>query len=236
MLEWTELMQKRGTRTDRPMKPQVVPHALNRFLADDAILAVDCGTVTTWAARHVRMREGMMFSASGLLATMGNALPYAIGASVAYPGRQVVALVGDGGLTMLMGELATLAKYQLPVKVIVIKNNTLGQIKWEQIVFEGNPQFGVDLQPIDFAMAARACGVAGYVVDDPGQVDVVLKQAFAVDGPALVEAVVDANEPPMPGHATMRQALHFAEAMLRGEPERSDILETVLKNQIRELI
>jgi pyruvate dehydrogenase (quinone) len=218
------------------MKPQVVPHALNRFLADDAIIAVDCGTVTTWAARHIQMRQGLLFSASGLLATMANGLPYAIGAAVAYPGRQVVAVVGDGGLTMLMGELATLVKYRLPVKVIVIKNNSLGQIKWEQIVFNGNPEFGVDLQPIDFTLVARGCGVPGFTVDDPAQVDAVLQEAFAIPGPALVEAVVDANEPPMPGHANLRQAWHFAEAMARGETDRSEIIKTVLRNQVRELI
>src|SRR5205085_12054765 len=94
-------------------------------------------------------------------------LPYSVAAALASPGRQVVALVGDGGFTMMMGEMATLVKYKLPVKVIVIKNNTLGQIKWEQMVFEGNPEFGVDLHPIDFALYARACGAAGFTVDDP---------------------------------------------------------------------
>src|SRR5207244_6935756 len=118
--------------------------------------------VTTWAARHIEMRGNMMFSASGLLATMGNGLPYALAAALAYPGRQVVALVGDGGFTMTMGEMATLVKYKLPVKVILFKNNTLGHIKWEQLVLEGNPQFGVDLQPIDFAKFAQACGAAGF--------------------------------------------------------------------------
>ena len=92
-------------------------------------------------------------------------------------------------------------KYKLPIKVIVFKNNTLGQIKWEQMVMEGNPQFGVDLQPIDFAAYARACGAGGFTVDDPENVDSVLRQAFAHPGPALVEAVVDANEPALPGHA-----------------------------------
>ncbi|MFL5329764.1 MAG: thiamine pyrophosphate-dependent enzyme [Gemmataceae bacterium] len=234
--DWDQLMDQRGSRTDLPMKPQVVPHTLNQFLTDDAIIAVDCGTVTLWTARHIRIRAGMMFSASGLLATMANALPYAIGAAIAYPGRQVVAIVGDGGLTMLMGELATVAKYRLPVKVVVMKNNSLGQIKWEQIAFNGNPEFGVELQPIDFAMVAQACGIAGFTVIEPAQLETVLHEAFATDGPALVEAVVDANEPPMPGHATMRQAWHFAEAMLRGDVQRSDIIKNVLKEKVRELV
>src|SRR5207248_5288370 len=204
------LLRTRADRPDRPLKPDVVAHHLNRLLADDAIVTTDCGTVTTYAARYLQIRERMMFSSSGMLATMGNGLPYSVAAAVAYPGRQVVCFSGDGGFTMMMGELLTLVKYQLPVKVVVFKNNTLGQIKWEQMVFEGNPEFGVDLQPIDFAAVARACGAGGFTVDDPANVEEVLGQAFAHDGPAVVEAVVDAHEPAMPGHVTMDQAWHFA--------------------------
>ncbi len=221
MKRWNQLMTERGTRMDKPMKPQVVTHALNQFLDDDAIIACDTGTVTTWTARHVQMRGNMMFSGSGLLATMGNAVPYAIAAAVAYPGRQVVAVCGDGGFTMLMGEMATLVKYKLPVKVIIMKNNVLGQIKWEQMIMEGNPQFGVELQPIDFAAHARACGAAGYTVDDPARIEPVLREAFAEPGPALVEAVIDPNEPPMPGHVTMDQAWHFARCWQAGNKGRA---------------
>src|ERR1700721_3429664 len=103
------------------------------------------------------MGVDMKFSLSGALATMANGLPYSIGAAVAFPDRQVVCVVGDGGLTMLMGELATLAKYNLPIKVIVIKNNVLGQIKWEQIAMDGAPEFGIELQPIAFAAVPLAC-------------------------------------------------------------------------------
>src|SRR5262249_53572758 len=111
MKEWNELMVERGTRRDKPMKPEVVAHELNRLLADDAIVATDSGTITTWIARHLVMRGSMMFSCSGNLATMACGLPYAVAAAVACSGRQVVAFVGDGGLTMLMGELATCVKY-----------------------------------------------------------------------------------------------------------------------------
>src|SRR6185312_7163319 len=142
--EWNELMDERSSRKDKPMKPQVVTALLNKFLADDAIIACDCGTVTTWASRYIKIRDNMMFSCTGMLATMANSLPYSVGAAIAHPGRQVVCFVGDGGFAMLMCELATIVKYKLPVKVIIIKNNTLGQIKWEQMVMEGNPQFGVE--------------------------------------------------------------------------------------------
>ncbi len=118
MKQWNELMHERGTRPDKPMKPQVVAHELNKLLADDAIVAGDTGTITTWIARHLIIRGDMMFSCSGNLATMACGLPYAIAAALAYPGRQAVAFVGDGGLSMLLGELATCVKYDLDVKVI----------------------------------------------------------------------------------------------------------------------
>ena len=133
------------------MKPQVVAYELNKLLNDDAIVATDSGTITTWTARHFHIRGNMQFSCSGNLATMACGLPYAIAAAVAYPGRQSFAFVGDGGLTMLMGEIATCVKYNLDVKIVVIKNNVLGQIKWEQMVFLGNPEYVCELQPIDFA-------------------------------------------------------------------------------------
>jgi pyruvate dehydrogenase (quinone) len=236
MGQWKQLMELRGTRKDKPMKPQVVTYHLNKLLDNDAIVTSDCGTVTTWTARYIEIRDEMKFSASGLLATMGNALPYSVAAAVAYPGRQVVCVCGDGGFTMMMMEIATLVKYKLPVKVIIIKNNVLGQIKWEQMVMEGNPEFGVELQPIDFAMYAKACGATGYTLDDPEQAEAVLREALAHPGPVVVEAVVDANEPPMPGNATMKQAFHFAESLMRGQRDAWGILKTVVKDKIREVV
>ena len=236
MKEWRDLMLERATRSDKPMKPQVVAHELNQILSDDAIVATDSGTITTWAARHIDMRGEMMFSCSGNLATMACALPYANAAAVAFPGRQVVAFVGDGGLTMLIGELATAVKYGLDVKIIVIKNDTLGQIKWEQMVFLGNPEYVCDLQPVDFAAAARAFGAAGFTADDPARCGDVLRQAFATPGPVVIEAVVDPHEPPTPPKVTMRQATHFAEALARGTPNARKIALTVASDTVREMI
>lgn len=236
MAKWNALMQVRGTRPDIPMKPQVVTWTLNKLLQDDAIVSSDSGTIATWSARHIEMRGRMQFSLSGSLATMANGLPYSIGAAVAYPGRQVVCIVGDGGLTMLMGEIATLVKYQLPVKVIVIKNNVLGEIKWEQLVMEGNPEFGVELQPIDFAGVAINCGAAGYTIEDPKQAESILRQALAHPGPAIIQAVVDANEPPMPGNITGQQTIRFIEALAKGEKDRWAIIKTVLKDKVREIV
>lgn len=236
MKGWNDLMKERGTRTDMPMKPQVVAYELNKLLKDDAIVSADSGTIATWAARYIQIRGEMQFSLSGMLATMANGLPYGVGAAVAYPGRQVVSIVGDGGFTMLMGEVATLVKYKLPVKVIIFKNNVLGQIKWEQMVINANPQFGVQLQPIDFAAYARACGAGGFTIDDPKDAASVLKEALEYDGPAIVEAVIDANEPPLPGKITTEQAINFAKALIGGERDRFDIIKTVLKDKVREVI
>ncbi|MFI5229530.1 MAG: thiamine pyrophosphate-dependent enzyme [Gemmatimonadales bacterium] len=236
MKDWRGLMKERGTRSDMPMKPQVVTYHLNKLLDDDAIVSGDSGTIATWAARYIDIRGTMQFSLSGSLATMANGLPYSIGAAIAYPKRQVVCIVGDGGFSMLMAELATLVKYDLRVKVILFKNNVLGMIKWEQIVLEGNPQYGVELQPIDFEAYAKACGAGGFTVDKPQDIEKTLKAALAHPGPALVQAVVDPQEPPMPGHITTEQALHFAKALARGEKDRWGIIKTLTEDKIREVI
>jgi thiamine pyrophosphate-dependent acetolactate synthase large subunit-like protein len=187
------------------------------------------------AARGIRIRRSQQFSCSGNLATMGPGLPYAIAAQAAYPGRQCVAFVGDGGFTMLMGEFATAVKYRLPIRVIVIKNNSLGQIKWEQMVFLGNPEYGCELQPIDFVKFAEACGGAGFRCERPEEVKKALSAAFRVDGPALVEAVVDPFEPPMPSMLKPKQALHMAESLARGQPNRARIALTLFRSKIRDL-
>jgi pyruvate dehydrogenase (quinone) len=236
MASWNELMKERGTRMDAPMKPQVITYELNKLLDSNAIITSDSGTIATWTARYIEMRDNMQFSLSGLLATMANGVPYGIGASIAYPGRQVVCIVGDGGLSMLMAELATLVKYNLPVKVVVMKNNVLGEIKWEQLVMEGNPEYGVELQPIDFAGVARSCGVAGFTITDAEDAANILRQALAHPGPALIEAVIDPSEPPLPGNITAEQALHFTEALAKGEKDRWKIIKTVLQDKVREVI
>jgi pyruvate dehydrogenase (quinone)/pyruvate oxidase len=173
---------------------------------------------------------------SGNLATMANGFPYAIAAQIAYPERQVVAFVGDGGFSMLMAELSTCVKYQLPVKIVVIKNNVLGQIKWEQMVFLGNPQYGVELQPIDHVKLAEACGARGVCIADPADCGRLMTEALAMPGPVVIEAVVDPNEPPLPPKITRDQALKFAKSLLRGEPNREKIALTALSDRVRELV
>jgi pyruvate dehydrogenase (quinone)/pyruvate oxidase len=235
MKDWWELMRTRAMRDDVPIKPQRVAWELSELAADDAILSADSGTNTIWAARQFRIRKNQKFSCSGTLATMACALPYSIAAKLAFPERQSIAFVGDGGFTMLMGEFLTAVKYKLPIIVVIIKNNTLGQIKWEQIVFLGNPEYGCELHNPNFAKYAEACGGVGFTVERPEDIRPVLEQAIATGKPAVVEVVVDPNEPPMPSKISAAQALHFAEALAKGQPEGGKIASTMFRNKLNEL-
>jgi pyruvate dehydrogenase (quinone) len=236
MKEWWEVIETRATRMDKPMKPQVVAWELGKQLREDAIVSCDSGTIATWWAREIPVKRGQMHSLSGTLATMAPGLPYTLAAQLAYPERQCIAFVGDGGFSMLMADFATAVKYQLPIKVVVIKNNTLGQIKWEQMVFLGNPEYGVELSPIDFAAFAHVCGGVGYRVEDPKNCGQTIEQFLNAPGPAILEAVVDPFEPPLPGKVKAEQALRFAESLARGEPNRGKIALTVASDKVRELV
>ena len=236
MREWWQKMEEEGSRQDLPMKPQVVAWELGKRLRDDAVVSCDSGTITSWFARHIPVKRGQMHSLSGTLASMANGLPYTIAAQIAHPERQCVGFVGDGGFTMLMGEFATAVKYGLPIKIVVIKNNSLGQIKWEQMVFLGNPEYECELQPIDFAAFARACGARGYTIEDPATCGAILDEALAYHGPVVIEAVVDPNEPPTPPKITAKQAAHFAEALAKGTPHGGKIALTVLADKVKEMV
>lgn len=144
--------------------------------------------------------------------------------------------VGDGGFSMLMAEFVTAVKYKLPIKIVIVKNNSLGQIRWEQMVFLGNPEYGCDLIRINFTQFARACGGADFAIEDPKSCCAILDQALATPGPVIVEAIVDPNEPPMPPKVTAKQAAHFVESLAKGTPDRSKIIETLVQDKVRELI
>jgi pyruvate dehydrogenase (quinone)/pyruvate oxidase len=233
MRAWWALMEERGTSDHTPMCPQVVSWNLPDLLPDDAILCGDSGTVTTWAAR-MRLRRDQKFSFSGTMCSMAAALPYAIGAQTAYPGRTVVAFTGDGSFTMMMGDFATLAQHRLPVKVVVMKNNTLGLIKWEQMLYLGNPEYGVDLAPVDFVKVAEACGGRGVRIEAPGRCREQLREALALDGPVLIEAVVDPLEPPWPPTITTDEQRKLIAAMRRGEVNTRPIGLTIGRHAVQE--
>ena len=166
---------------------------------------------------------------------MACALPYSIAAKLAYPDRQSVCFIGDGGFAMLMAEFLTAVKYDLPIVVVVIKNNVLGQIKWEQIVFLGNPEYGVDLHNPNFAKFAELCGGVGWTVERPEEIRPALEAALASRKPALVEVVVDPYEPPMPPKVAVGQVLRFAEALAKGQPGGGRIALTLFRDKLDEL-
>ena len=236
MKSWNSLLKEQSTRTDKPIKPQVIAKAVSDELEDNAIISTDSGTNTSWAARHIIIRKGMKFSVSGTLASMACGLPYAIAAQIAFPERQCVAFVGDGGLTMLMGEFATAVQYNLPIKIIVIKNNTLGMIRWEQMGFLGNPEFGVEFSPIDFARFAEDCGGKGYVINEPSEIKSKIHEAMKERKPTIVEAYVDPFEPPMPPKVEMEFVRNLAESFARGQPYAKRIGLTLFRNKVHEIL
>jgi pyruvate dehydrogenase (quinone)/pyruvate oxidase len=233
--DWRDILTKHGTNTGLPMKPDVVVHQLNKLLPADAIITTDSGTNTGLCAQHIELRDGMLFGVSGTLATMACGLPYAIAAAIAFPDRPVFAVVGDGGVSMLMAEFATAVKYNLDIKVVVIKNNMLGQIKWEQMAFLGNPEFGCELQPIDFAGVARACGGTGFSIVEPDRCARTLEAALAAKGLVVIEAEVDPNDPPLLPKIKYDHAKHMAEALARGTKGGRDIARKLLRNTITEM-
>ena len=236
MKNWNKLIKERSSRTDRPIKPQYIADILSDELEDNAIISVDSGTITTWAARHINLRKGMKFSVSGTLASMACSLPYAIAAQIAFPDRQSIAFVGDGGFAMLMGEFATAVQYDLPIKVFVIKNNTLGMIRWEQMAFLGNPEFGVEFTPIDFAKFAEACGGIGYSIKEPNQVRSTVRNAMKESKPTLIEAYVDPFEPPMPPKTDMVFVNNLAKSFAKGQPYKGRIGLTLFRDKVHEVL
>jgi pyruvate dehydrogenase (quinone) len=219
-----------------PIAPQYLMAAVSELATDDAILTCDSGTIATWAARHWTIRGDRQFYLSGNLATMAPGLPYAIGIQHAFPGRQVIAFVGDGGFAMLMAEFLTAVQHRLPVKVVINNNNALGQILWEQMVL-GYPEHGVRYpEPFaDYAAFATANGALGMKVTNPGELAGAIQLALNHPGPALLDVNVNPAEPPLPGKVEYEQAKNFALAFLRGQPHRATIATTLLKDRIQQL-
>jgi thiamine pyrophosphate-dependent acetolactate synthase large subunit-like protein len=197
MENWRKQLSQLENDKSTPIRPPFLAAAISRQLTDDAVIAIDTGAHTVFTARHLQVRPRQQVVVCGNLASMGPGLPYAIAAQLAYPGRQCVAIVGDGGFTMLMGELATAVLYNLPVKVIIFKNNQLAMDRFEQEEI-GSKEYGISLHPIDFVQIAQACGAEGYRCSDPAELSNVLKQAFDSPHAAVIEVEVDPDTPPDP--------------------------------------
>jgi pyruvate dehydrogenase (quinone)/pyruvate oxidase len=219
-----------------PIAPQYLMGVVDSVAADDAILTCDSGTIATWAARHWTIRGERRFYLSGNLATMAPGLPYAIAMQHAFPGRQVIGFVGDGGFAMLMAEFLTAIQHKLPIKIVINNNNSLGQILWEQMIL-GYPEHGVRYpEPfVDYAAFAAANGAYGAKVTKPGDLEGAVREAFGHQGPALVDVNVNPQEPPMPGKVDYDQAKKFAEAFLKGQPHKATIATTLLADKIQQL-
>jgi len=233
---WRKRMASLENPDREPIAPQYLISVVNEAAAEDAVLTCDSGTIATWAARHWTIRGDRQFYLSGNLATMAPGLPYAIGIQRAFPGRQVIAFVGDGGFAMLMAEFITAIKHDLPVKIVINNNNSLGQILWEQMVL-GYPEHGVrHPEPfVNYAAIATANGAFGVKVVRPGELPGAIQEAFSHDGPVLVDVNVNPEEPPMPGRIEYEQAKKFAQAFLRGQPHKATIATTLFKDKIQQL-
>ncbi len=203
-----------GNSNKAPIHPQYVARVLDKLAADDAVFSCDVGTPVIWAARYLRMNGKRRLMGSFNHGSMANALPQAIGAQATYPGRQVITLSGDGGLSMLMGDLLTLKQHELPVKVIVFKNESLAFVELEQKSV-GFLDFATDLRSPDFAKIAEGAGLLGLTARTPDQVEPMIAQALKHDGPALVEVLVARQELAMPPTITLEQAKGFSLFMLK---------------------
>jgi pyruvate dehydrogenase (quinone) len=225
----------RDRSNDSPLHPQYVAATVDKLAADDAIFTVDVGTPCIWVARHVRMNGTRRLVGSFNHGSMANALPHAIGAQASHPGRQVVTLSGDGGIAMLLGELITLRQQHLPVKVVVFNNGALGFVELEMKA-AGIPTFGTDLDNPDFAGIARAIGLFGATVDKAGDLEDTLRQAFAHDGPALVDVHTVREELSLPPNITYDQikgfTLYATRTILSGSGEE---LVDLAKTNLRQL-
>lgn len=240
LTEWWKLVEDRAMTEADPINPQRVFWELSPKLPDDVIIAADSGSSTNWYARDVRMRRGMRSSLSGTLATMGPAMPYAVGAKFAHPSRPVLAIEGDGAMQMNgMNELLTVGKYwhkwaDPRFVVLVLHNNDLNQVTWEQRAMSGDPKFSVtqDIPDFDYARFAEMCGLEGIRVDDPDGIARAWEQAFSAARPTVIDAVVSADVPPIPPHIEWKQAKSLMSAMLQGDPDLGGIVRQSTKQAL----
>jgi pyruvate dehydrogenase (quinone) len=241
---WWRLIDERAEMSANPLNPQLVFHELSKRLPDRAILTSDSGSAANWYARNIRIREGMMGSLSGTLATMGAGMPYAIAAKFAHPDRPVIGLIGDGAMQMNgINEMITVSKYHerwadQRLIVMVLNNRDLNQVTWEQRAMNGDPQFAgsQDLPDFPYARYAEMVGWHGIRVDRPEQVGPAWDEALSAGRPVLYEAVTDPEVPPLPPHITVAQARAFTSAVLSRDPNATQMVRQSLKQKAQEFL
>jgi pyruvate dehydrogenase (quinone) len=242
--DWWELLDERAHEDADPINPQRVFSELSTRLPDNAIISSDSGSAANWFARDLKVRTGMKASLSGTLATMGPGVPYAIAAKFAHPDRVAIALVGDGAMQMNgSAELLTAAKYwqrwsDPRLIVLVVHNNDLNQVTWEQRAMEGDPRYDASQQIPDFPYASYAelIGLKGIRVDDPDAVGPAWDEALAADRPVVIDAITDPSVPPLPPHITFEQATNFARAVLHGDSQRRGMITQSVKQMFGDLV
>ncbi len=235
--DWWKTLESRAMRSAHPVNPQRVFWELSPRLPDGCILTCDSGSAANWYARDLKIREGMIASLSGGLATMGPSVPYALAAKFTHPDRVAIAMAGDGAMQMNgVNELITIAKYwhewQDPrLVVLVLNNRDLNQVTWEQRVMAGDPKFEAsqDIPDFPYARYAELLGLCGERVDNPDKLGDAWERALSADRPAVLEVITDANVPPLPPHVTVKQARAYAQSVLRGDPDRSHYVMATIK-------
>jgi pyruvate dehydrogenase (quinone) len=241
---WWDIVEDRATTAANPINPQRVFAELSPRLPDHAIVTSDSGSSANWYARDIKMRPGMRGSLSGTLATMGPGLPYAFGAKMAHPDRPVIALVGDGAMQMNgINELITVAKYWQEwsdprLVVLVVHNNDLNQVTWEQRAMSGDPKFEAsqDLPEFPYADYARSIGLGGRRVDQPDDLGGAWDEALVATRPFVLDVVTDPEVPPLPPHVEMKQALALAKAIAHGDPASTEIVQQGFAGKVKELL
>ncbi|MGH2941683.1 MAG: thiamine pyrophosphate-requiring protein [Solirubrobacteraceae bacterium] len=243
---WWHVLDERAHQPADPLNPQLVFHELAARLPDRAIVLADSGSATNWWARHLRLRDGMDAALSGTLATMGPAVPYALGAKLAYPDRPVIACLGDGAMQMLgINGLIDLMAYahlwndrDPRLVVLVLNNGDLNQVTWEQRVLAGDAKLEAsqNLPPFEYAAYARQLGMEAIRIDAPEQVQGAWDRAFGAGRPALIEAVTDPEVPPLPPHIRPEHAKGFARALVKGDPESGRLVRQAIKDKLSEFL
>jgi pyruvate dehydrogenase (quinone) len=238
--DWWKVLEARAMNDADPLNPQRVYWELSPRLPDRCIVTADSGSSANWFARDLKIRQGMMASLSGTLATMGPGMPYAVAAKFAFPDRPVVALIGDGAMQMNgINVLITVSKYYKEWKdprfvVLVLNNHDLNQVTWEMRVESGDPKLEAsqDLPDFPYASYAESLGFYGFRVDRPDQVGRTWDRALRCDRPVLVEAVTDPEVPTLPPHITLKQAKALSSALLAGDPGARGIMRQAYRDMI----
>ncbi|HEX2393965.1 MAG TPA: thiamine pyrophosphate-dependent enzyme, partial [Bacteroidales bacterium] len=215
MQKWIKEQDKFENSSDVPLRPQTLASTISKFANEDAIICCDTGAVTVWGARNFKLRGSQRFTLSANLASMGFGLPAAIGAQLAFPDRQVIALCGDGGFAMLMGDFVTAVKYNLPIKIFIFNNGKLGLIQMEEEARSGNPEYQTDLLNPDYAAYAEICGGEGFTIKEPYELESVIKSALKSSRPCIINSFVNPDELTMPPKVSFSDAVNYGKAKIK---------------------